>query len=74
MIANNTICFTILDLLYESQLYTVIIANQIHTCNKKCQGPALSGQTCKKDFSHPFSKIIHYDENDSRYIYKCYNK
>ena len=70
MIVNNTIRSIILNLLYEPQLYTAVIANQIHTYNEKYQEPTLPSQTCKKNFSCPFSKTIHYDENDSRYIYK----
>ena len=71
MIANDVIWSTISDPLYESQLHVAVIANQIHTCNEKCQGPAPLGQTCKKEFSYPFSKTTHYDENNSRYTYKC---
>src|ERR1043165_1321839 len=59
------------DLLYEPELYSAVIANQIHTCNEKCQGPAVPGQTCKKGFPRPFNQTTHYKEGNSRYVYKC---
>ncbi|CAG8557423.1 21454_t:CDS:2, partial [Gigaspora rosea] len=39
MIANNIIRSTMQDLLYEPELYTVVVANQIHTCDLRCQEP-----------------------------------
>ena len=71
MISNDVIRSTIPDPLYEPQLYAAVIANQIHTCNEKCQGPAPPSQTCKKGFSRPLSETTHYDEGNSHYIYKC---
>src|SRR5215216_4319983 len=71
MIANDVIRSTIPDPLYEPELYASVIANQIHTCNHRCQGPAPQGQTCKKGFPRPYSQITHYQEGASRYIYKC---
>ena len=70
MIFNNVICFTIPNFLYEPELYTAIIANQIHTYNYYCQGPAPPGQTCKKGFPRPYSKTTHFEEENTRYIYK----
>src|SRR3989337_3968134 len=72
--ASNTtdvIRSTIPDSQYEPELYTACIANQIHTCNHHCQGPAPPGQTCKKGFPRPFSQTTHYEEGNCRYIYKC---
>jgi hypothetical protein len=43
----------------EPELYNAIIANQIHTCNEKCQGPAPPGHTCKKGFPQPFNKTTY---------------
>ncbi|CAI2199274.1 2216_t:CDS:1, partial [Funneliformis geosporum] len=40
MIYNDMIRSTISNLLYESELYAAMIANQIHTCNKRCQESA----------------------------------
>ena len=71
MIANDVIRSTMPDPLYEPELYSAVIANQIHTCNEKCQGPAVPGQTCKKGFPRPFSQTTHYEEGNSRYVYKC---
>jgi len=71
MISNDIIRSTIPDSQYEPELYTAVIANQIHTCNHHCQGPAPPGQTCKKGFPRPFSQTTHYEEGNCRYIYKC---
>src|SRR6185437_5520830 len=71
IISNNIICSTMPDPLYEPELYTVVVANQIHTCDLRCQGPAPPGQTCKKGFSRPFSNIMYFQEGNLRYIYKC---
>src|SRR3989337_1439223 len=70
MISNDVIRSTVPDPLYEPELYTAVIANQIHTCNHHCQGPAPPGQTCKKGFPRPYSETTHYEEGNSRYIYK----
>ncbi|CAG8628844.1 3275_t:CDS:1, partial [Cetraspora pellucida] len=45
MISNKIIRSTMPDLLYEPELYTVVVANQIHTCDLRCQGPVPLGQT-----------------------------
>ena len=71
MITNNIIRSTVPDPLYEPELYSAVVTNQIHTCNEKCQGPAIPGQTCKKGFPRPYCEITHYEEGNSRYIYKC---
>ncbi|UZO04243.1 uncharacterized protein OCT59_024634 [Rhizophagus irregularis] len=36
MIANDVIRSTMLDSLYELELYAAVLANQIHTCSSKC--------------------------------------
>ncbi|GES90087.1 Pif1-like helicase domain-containing protein [Rhizophagus clarus] len=69
MIENDVIRSTIPNPLYE--LYAAVLANQIHTCNSKCQGPAPPGYMCKKGFPRPYSQTTHYVINESRYIYKC---
>lgn len=71
MISKDIIRSTIPNPLYEPELYAAVIANQIHTCNHHCQGPAPPGQTCKKGFPRPYSQTTHYEEGNSRYIYKC---
>jgi len=71
MITNDVIRSTVPDPLYEPELYAAVIANQIHTCNEKCNGPAIPGQTCKKGFSHPFSQTTHREEGNCCYIYRC---
>ncbi|EXX69470.1 PIF1-like helicase domain-containing protein [Rhizophagus irregularis DAOM 181602=DAOM 197198] len=71
MILNDVIRSTLPDPLLEPELYSAVIANQIHTCNIKCQGPAPLGQTCKKGFPQPFSQTTHYEEGNVRYVYKC---
>uniref|UniRef100_U9TZM2 Uncharacterized protein n=1 Tax=Rhizophagus irregularis (strain DAOM 181602 / DAOM 197198 / MUCL 43194) TaxID=747089 RepID=U9TZM2_RHIID len=71
MIANDVIRSTMLDSLYELELYAAVLANQIHTCSSKCQGPAPPGQTCKKGFPRPYSEKTHYVTGESRYVYKC---
>ena len=71
MISDDVIRSTIPDPLHEPELYAAVLANQIHTCNNKCQGPAPSGQTCKKGFPRPYSETTHYEEGNSRYVYKC---
>jgi hypothetical protein len=71
MIENDVIRSTMPDPLYEPELYTAVLANQIHTCNSKCQGPAPSGHQCKKGFPRPYSETTHYIPNEYRYIYKC---
>ncbi|RHZ77740.1 hypothetical protein Glove_173g25 [Diversispora epigaea] len=71
MIENNIIYSTVPDPLYEPELYSAVVANQIHTCNQRCNGPAILEQTCKKGFPRPFSDTTHYEEGNSRYVYKC---
>ncbi|GET00458.1 AAA family ATPase [Rhizophagus clarus] len=71
MIKNDVICSTIPDPLYEPELYAAVLANQIPTCNSKCQGPAFPGYMCKKGFPRPYSQTTHYIINESRYVYKC---
>ncbi|GET03473.1 AAA family ATPase [Rhizophagus clarus] len=71
MIENDVIRSTIPDPLYEPELYAAVLANQIHTCNSKCQGPAPPGYMCKKGFPRPYSQTTHYVINESRYVYKC---
>ncbi|RHZ73638.1 hypothetical protein Glove_230g51 [Diversispora epigaea] len=41
MNTGNIICSTVPDPLYEQKLYLAVVTNQIHTCNEKCQGPAV---------------------------------
>jgi len=71
MITNNIIRSTVPDPLYEPELYSAVVTNQIHTCNEKCQGPAIPGQTCKKGFPRPYCEITYYEEGNCHYIYKC---
>src|SRR5260363_116873 len=71
MITNNVIRSTMPDPEHEPELYTAVVANQIHTCDAKCQGPAILTQTCKKGFPQPFSETTYYKEGNSRYTYKC---
>jgi hypothetical protein len=71
MIMNDVIRSTMPDPVHEHELYAAVVANQIHTCNAKCQGPAPPGQTCKKGFPRPYSETTHYEEGNSRYVYKC---
>jgi len=71
MIENDVIRSTMPDPLYEPELYAAVLANQIHTCNALCQGPAPPGQTCKKGFPRPYSTTTHYEQGNSRYVYKC---
>ena len=70
MIENNIIRSTVPNPLYEPELYSAVVANQIHTCNEKCQGSAIPGQTCKKRFPRPYSETTHYEEENCHYIYK----
>ncbi|CAG8558505.1 12507_t:CDS:1 [Ambispora leptoticha] len=69
MISTNVIRSTVPDPEHESELYAAVLANQIHTCDARCQGPAIPA--CKKRFPRPFSETTHYEENNSRYTYKC---
>jgi len=71
MINNDVIRSTMPDSIHEPELYAAVVANQIHTCNEKCRGPAPPGQTCKKGFPRPYSETTHYEEGNSRYVYKC---
>ena len=63
MIAENIIRFDLPNPDIEPELYAKVKANQIHTCNLKCEGPAASGHTCKKGFSRPFSLTTYYDND-----------
>ena len=71
MIAENLIRTDLPDSVTEPDLYAKVMANQIHTCNSKCGGPAAPGHVCKKNFSRPFSPATYYDNDTHRYIYKC---
>ncbi len=71
MIENDIIWSIISNSLLEPELYAAVVTYQIHTCNQKCQGPAPLDQTCKKDFPRPYSETTHFEEENSRYIYKC---
>ena len=71
MIVENLIKFDLPDFITGSDLYAKVMANQIHTCNLKCGGPAILGQVCKKKFPHPFSSITYYDNNVQHYVYRC---
>ncbi len=55
MIAEDLIRSDLLNPDTESELYAKVKANQIHTCNSKCEGSATPGHTCKKGFLRPFS-------------------
>ena len=57
MINENLIRSDLPDPIAESDLYAKVKANQIHTCNSKCGGPAALGHTCKKGFPVPFLHI-----------------
>ncbi len=70
MITNDIIYSTLPNPIYEPELYAAIVANQIHTCNEKCQGPASPDQICKKGFPCSYSETIYYEEGNCRYIYK----
>jgi DNA replication protein DnaC len=71
MIAENLIRSDLPDQITEPDLYEKVKANQIHTCNSKCGGPAAPGHVCKKNFPRPFSPITYYDNDSQRYIYRC---
>ena len=63
MIAENLIRADLPDPITEPNLYAKVMANQIHTCNSKCGGPAAPGHVCKKNFLRPFSSITYFDDN-----------
>jgi len=71
MIAENLIRTDLPNPITEPDLYAKVMANQIHTCNLKCGGPAAQGHVCKKNFPRPFSPITYYDNDTQRYIYRC---
>ncbi|CAG8691410.1 21521_t:CDS:2, partial [Gigaspora rosea] len=49
MITNNVIRLTIPDPKHKPELYAAIVANQIHTCDTRCQRSGILTQICKKD-------------------------
>lgn len=72
MIAENLIRADLPDPILEPELYQLVTAHQIHTCNPaKCGGPAPPGQMCKKNFPRPYSPITYYNANEFRYTYRC---
>ena len=71
MIDENIIRSDLSDQILESELYAKVKANQIHTCNSKCGGPAALGHTCKKVFSRPFSLSTYFNNEIQTYVYKC---
>src|SRR5205823_1884872 len=57
MITENIIRSDLPNPITEPELYEKVKANQIHTCNSKCGGPAALGHVCKKNFPRPFSPV-----------------
>ncbi|GES92241.1 Pif1-like helicase domain-containing protein [Rhizophagus clarus] len=58
MIKDNVIRADLPDSEKESELYKLVKAHQIHTCDLRCGGPATPGEGYE-------------DPNSSRFIYKC---
>jgi hypothetical protein len=54
----------------ELELYELVKKHQIHTCDLRCNGPALPGSRCKKGFPQPFSNTTYEDPNSLRYVYR----
>ena len=54
MIAENIIRSDLPNPDTKPELYAKVKANQIHTCNSKCGGPAAPEHTCKKGFPRLF--------------------
>ncbi len=71
MINDNVIRADLPDPEKEPELYTLVRAHQIHTCDSRCGGPASPGEICKKGFPRPYSEYTYEDPNKSRFIYKC---
>ncbi|CAB4437325.1 unnamed protein product [Rhizophagus irregularis] len=62
MINENIVRSTLPNPKLEPELYQLVVNHQIHTCNpRKCGGSVPPGQTCKKNFPHPYSLITYYN-------------
>jgi len=71
MIKDNVVRTDLPDPEREPELYALVKAHQIHTCDLRCGGPATPGEVCKKGFPRPYSEYTYEDPNSSRFIYKC---
>jgi len=57
MINDNVIRADLPNPETESELYTLVKTHQIHTCDSRCDGPAILGETCKKRISKTIFRI-----------------
>src|SRR4051812_21815723 len=67
MINDNVIRTDLSDPEKEPELYTLIRAYQIHTCDSRCGEPTAPGETCKKGFPRPYSDCTYENSNNSRF-------